>query len=570
MLRRFWDAYAAHKRTALFVAVGSLVGAGLELAFPMAIRYMMNDILPAGFSAELLWLAGGLLLLYTLSYALGCRVEYVGHAMGAEIEHELRQKLFRHMLRLSSSFYDNARSGQLLSRAVSDISEIGRLMFAIPRLLTVCIVTMAGSTALLFWLNPLLASVVALLLSFKLYEAVEVNRRMKAMFMEARVKTGDLSGQLSESLQGIRLIKAFRGEDTELRKMTEAGEALLAVQRDSFRIAGRMHSGLAFFSNLTNLAVTVVGGLLISLGQMTFSDLVAFLLYMMSFMRPIIQIIMFTEDYQRGMAGFLRLEEIMATPESDEVSEGRVAELGRAAGDISFDHVSFGYNESARVFEDFSLRIAPGESVGIVGTSGGGKTTLCELLLGLYEPDGGSISVDGRDIRTLRIDSLRREIGMLQQDVFLFSASVRDNIAYGRPEATGEEIREAARLAEADGFIEALPDGYDTFVGERGVKLSGGEKQRIAIARMFLRDPQILILDEATSALDNETERQVQRAIRRLAENRTTITVAHRLATVRDADRILVLERGRIAEEGTHESLVRRQGLYYELYRQAA
>ena len=563
-LKFFAESYAAHKKAFAFVAIGSLMGAGLGLLSPMLIRHVMDELLPHGLSTEMILTAGALLAIYAANYFLNYKVEVVGRGMGAKIEFAMREKLFRHLLRMGYSFYDNTQSGQLLSRLVNDIAEVGGLMFAIPHLLITCSITMLGSVALLFYLNWKLAIVVTALLIFKTWQTFRLNRDMKKMFMQARENTGDLSGQIAESLQGIRLVKVFSNEDKELDKMLRAGEQLLTVQRNSFKTVGKLHGGIDFFSNVMNLAIIILGGALISLGQMRISDLVAFLLYMMLCMRPVFQLMMLTEVYQRGMAGVERYRELMSLPESSELSAERVAKL-ETASEIEFSHVNFGYEGSAQIFNDFNLSIAAGEHVGIVGMTGGGKTTLCELLLGMYDLDGGTISINGRDIKTVKTDSLRREVGMIQQDTFLFSASVKDNIAYGREDATDDEIIEAAKLAEAHEFISALPNGYDTFIGERGVKLSGGQKQRLAIARMFLRNPKILILDEATSALDNETERQIQRAMQKLSENRTTITVAHRLATVRSSNRILVLEHGNITEEGTHENLMARRGVYYNL-----
>lgn len=563
----FAEIYASHKKSFAFVAIGSLVGAGIALASPMLIRRLTDELLPHGISNEMLLTAGALLTLYAASYRLNVKIETVGRTMGARIEFAMREKLFRHLLRMGYSFYDNAQSGQLLSRLVNDLSEVGNLMFAIPHLLVTCAITLLGSTALLFWLNWQLALVVTTLLIVKTVTTIKLNANMKKLFMRARENTGDLSGQISESLQGIRLVKVFNTEERELAKMLRAGENLLSVQEKSFGTVGKLHGGVDFFSNVMNLAIIVLGGVLITFGLMTVGDLVAFLLYMMLCMRPVFQLMMLTETYQRGMAGVDRYRELMSLPESSELSVERVAQIEGSVNEqsIEFSHVNFGYVPDAPIFSDFNLSIAPGEHVGIVGMTGGGKTTLCELLLGMYDLDGGKISINGRDIKTVKTDSLRREVGMIQQDTFLFSATVRDNIAYGRPDATDAEIVEAAKLAEAHDFIAALPNGYDTFVGERGVKLSGGQKQRLAIARMFLRDPKILILDEATSALDNETERQIQRAMQKLSQNRTTITVAHRLATVRNSNRILVLERGNITEEGTHENLMARRGVYYSL-----
>ena len=568
-LNFFTRCYSSHVKAFAFVAGGSLLCAGLGLLSPMLIRQVMDELLPHGISREMILTAGALLAIYAASYWLNYKIEVVGRGMGAKIEFTMRKKLFRHLLRMGYSFYDNAQSGQLLSRLVNDISEVGQLMFAIPHLFVTCSITLLGSTALLFWLNWQLALIVTTLLLFKVVATIKLNGDMKRTFMRARENTGDLSGQIAESFQGIRLVKIFSCEDRELDKMLRAGENLLSVQENSFRNVGKLHGGVDFFSNVLNLVIIVVGGALITFGLMTISDLVAFLLYMMLCMRPVFQLMMLTEVYQRGMAGVERYRELMDLPESSERSADRVKNLDGAQS-IEFSHVSFGYENNPPLFRDFNLSIAAGEHVGIVGMTGGGKTTLCELLMGMYDLDGGTISIDGRDIKTVRTDSLRREIGMIQQDTFLFSASVRDNIAYGREDATDAEIVEAARLAEAHEFICDLPNGYDTFVGERGVKLSGGQKQRIAIARMFLRNPKILILDEATSALDNETERQIQRAMQKLSENRTTITVAHRLATVRNSNRILVLEHGNITEEGSHENLMARRGVYYNLSTNAA
>lgn len=571
-LKFFAECYSSHKKAFSFVVIGSLIGAGLGLVAPILVRRLMDELLPLGISNEMIFTACVLLTIYATNYFLEYKTEIIGRGMGAKIEFTMREKLFRHLLRMGYSFYDNAQSGQLLSRLVNDVAEVGGLMFAIPRLFIMCSITLIGSIILLFWMNWQLAIVVTVLLFSGTWRTLKLNGNMKHTFMKARENTGDLSGQISESLQGIRLVKNFGTEDRELAKMLRASENLLSVQKKTFGNVGKLHGGVDFFSNVTNLVIIILGGALISLDLMKIGDLVAFLMYMMICMRPVFELMMLTEIYQRGMAGVERYRELMNLPESNELSAERVTELDGAADEqsIEFSHVNFGYENNPPLFRDFNLSIAAGEHIGIVGMTGGGKTTLCELLMGMYDLNGGKISINGRDIKTVRTDSLRREVGMIQQDTFLFSASVRDNIAYGREDATDAEIIQAAKLAEAHEFISELSNGYDTFVGERGVKLSGGQKQRIAIARMFLRNPKILILDEATSALDNETERQIQRAMQKLSENRTTITVAHRLATIRNSNRILVLEHGDITEEGTHEDLMTLRGVYYNLSTNAA
>ena len=445
-LNFFADTYKPHKKIFSFVVIGSLIGAGLGLLSPMLIRHVMDELLPHGISTEMILTAGALLAIYAANYFLNYKVEVVGRGMGAKIEFSMREKLFRHLLRMGYSFYDNAQSGQLLSRLVNDISEVGNLMFAIPHLLVTCLMTMLGSVALLFYLNWQLATIVTALLIFKTLSTVKLNGDMKKMFMRARENTGDLSGQISESLQGIRLVKIFSNEDKELDKMIRAGENLLSVQQNSFQTVGKLHGGVDFFSNVMNLTIIVLGGALISLGHMKISDLVAFLLYMMLCMRPVFQLMMLTEVYQRGMAGVERYRELMDMPESSELSAERVEKIEGTSQEIEFSHVNFGYENNPPIFNDFNLNIAAGEHVGIVGMTGGGKTTLCELLLGMYDLNGGRISINGRDIKTVKTDSLRKEVGMIQQDTFLFSASVKENIAYGREDKKFSMRRGSRRL----------------------------------------------------------------------------------------------------------------------------
>lgn len=563
ILKIFLSCYKNYKGVLLFIILGSLTASLLDLFLPMGIRYILNELLPIGDIKSILYCAAILFLLYVLSFFLSSAVFARGRAMGAGIEYDLRLKLFRHVLNMKFSYFDNVITGRLLSRLVSDIAEIGELMFTIPHLLIVCIITMLGTILMLFYINPWLASVVSLLLIFKAYEAVVINKRMKASFSDTRAKTADITACISESLAAIRLVKAFKGEGEELKKLCSSGAQLLDVQRKAFKIVGRMNASLSFFSNTTNLVIIVLGGVLTAKNAMNLSDLIAFLLYMMLFMKPVFQLTLLTEVYQRGMAGFSRYLELMR----EKVEVDRAAgKKPIPCGKIEFQNVSFAYENGKSVLKNFNLTIKAGEITAIVGPTGSGKSTLCQLLLRFYEPTSGRILIDGIDIHEYSLDQLRGFIGIMQQDVFLFSGSIKENIAYGAPTADLAAIENAAALAKADRFIAALPQKYDTNIGERGVKLSGGQKQRLAIARIFLKNPPILILDEATSALDNETEKQVQLALDTLSNARTTLIIAHRLAAIRQADKIIVLDKGEIVESGTHSELMNNKNLYYQLY----
>lgn len=563
ILSIFLSCYKNYKGVLLFIISGSLTASLLDLFLPMGIRYILNELLPMGDIESILYCAAILFLLYIGSFFLSSTVFARGRSMGAGIEYDLRLKLFSHTLNMNFGYFDNAVSGRLVSRLVSDIAEIGELMFTIPHLLIVCLITMLGTICMLFYINPWLASVVSLLLIFKAYEAVTINKRMKASFSDTRAKTANITATISESLSAIRLVKAFKGEEQELNKLRYSGAKLLNIQRKTFKIVGRMNASLSFFSNTTNLVIIVLGGVLTAKNAMNLSDLIAFLLYMMLFMKPVFQLTLLTEVYQRGMAGFSRYLELMAKPiELDNVTGTKPMPCGK----IEFQNVSFAYENGESVLKNFNLTIEAGEITAIVGPTGSGKSTLCQLLLRFYEPSSGRILIDGIDIREYSLSQLRSFIGIVQQDVFLFSGSVKENIAYGAPTADLAAIENAAALAKADKFIARLPQRYNTNIGERGVKLSGGQRQRLAIARIFLKNPPILILDEATSALDNETEKQVQRALDTLSNARTTLVVAHRLAAVRRADKIIVLDKGKIVESGTHRELMANKNLYYQLY----
>lgn len=565
MLNKYLHYYKPYKCLLIGVMLGSCLAAALDLLFPVLVRRLLDNEIPQRDLEGMLYWAAVLLALYLVNFALLFGINYYGHVMSAGIENDMRRDLFRHIESMSFRFFDNARTGQLLSRLTSDIVEISELTFRGPNDLLVCSISMVGTIAMMLYMNPQLGAVISLLLLLKTVHTVYINRKMKAAFRRSREKSGEVSAQAEEALSGIRLVKAFANEERELARFMEKSDELFAVRRQSFGILSYFSGIVNFFTNFTNLAVLVCGGVLITMERLPFSDFVAFFLYVNLFMKPILRLMVFTEMYQRGMAGFHRFNELMAAPAEIEDSADAVTEA-QIAGHITFENVTFGYLGDKPVLKNFSLDIAPGEKIAFVGATGAGKTTLANLLLRFYEPQQGRILLDGVDINRYSQAFLRNHVGLVQQDVFLFSDAVSFNIAYGREQASAEEIAEAACLAAADSFIAQLPDGYATKVGERGVKLSGGQKQRIAIARAFLKNPPVMVFDEATSALDTKTEKQVQQALDKLAANRTTLIIAHRLSTIINADRIVVLHNGEIAETGTHQQLLQKQGIYKKLY----
>lgn len=564
-MKKFFRFYKPYKTILLLVILGTFITSAMDLVFPMAVRFILGKVLPAGDLPELFKWSGMLLVLYLLHYVLSYYTNYKGHVMSASIENDMRKELYAHLENMSFKFFDNAKTGQLLSRLTSDIAEVGELAFMAPFDLIVCTLTMGGTLILLLYLNLKLGLIISLLLIFKSIHTVWINRKMKVAFRENRVKNGEITAQVEESLGGIRIIKAFAQEDYELGQFQKRNGAYLKAREASYKLLGRFSSSINFFTNATNLLVLCLGGVMIAAKEITGSDFVAYLLYVNLFMRPLFRLTMFVEMYQRGMAGFNRFQELMDA--KAEITDAPTApEHVQLKGKVEFDHVSFSYLSGRPVLKDFSLQIAQGETVAFVGATGTGKTTLANILLRFYDVQEGAVKIDGIDIRNLRQRDLRRQIGLVQQDVFMFSDSVAKNIAYGKIGASAEEIEAAAGNAAASEFIKNLPQGFDTEIGERGVKLSGGQKQRLAIARVFLKNPPIVVLDEATSSLDNKTEGQIQTALDRLAQNRTTIVIAHRLSTVQNADRIVVLEAGHVAEIGTHAELMNKQGLYFDLY----
>lgn len=565
MIYNFLHYYKPYKRILYGVVIGSLVAALLDLIFPMMVRQILNEVLPQKNINRLLQDSGVLFILYLGNYGLLYIVNYYGHLMSAKIENDMRRDLFEHFQKMSFRYFDNAKTGQLLSRLTSDIAEIGELSFRGPNDVIVCCFTMVGTIGILFWMNVYLGILIALLLITKTLHTVYVNKKMKAAFRDNRIKSGEITARAEESLGGIRLVKAFAQEEYELARFMEKSLDFLETRRKSYKILAYFSGSVNFFTNITNLLILACGGLLIAKDKLSLSDFVAFLLYVNLFMKPLLRLTVFTEMYQRGMAGFQRFYEIMEM-QPEIIDNKNAIDCVQIRGEIEFDNLVFGYSEQRKVIKGFNLKITPGQTVAFVGETGAGKTTIASLLLRFYEPLSGKILIDGIDIRQYKQQELRRNIGIVQQDVFLFSDSVTHNIAYAKPEAEQSEVENAARLAAADKFIEELPNKYATEIGERGVKLSGGQKQRLAIARVFLKNPPIVILDEATSSLDNHTEKLIQESLDRLAENRTTLIIAHRMSTIKNADKIIVLNNGEVAEIGTHSTLMSGGGLYYNLY----
>ena len=566
MFKLFLNYYKPYKHILILLILGSLLRAVLELFFPYVVKLMLEEQLPLKDLQLLLLWSAGLLAMYLGNFAMQYGIIYFAQVMSSAMERDMRRDLFTHLQKLSFGFYDKNKSGQLLSRLTSDLGETAGLAGNAPNDIVVCGLTMLGTMAILIYMNPLLGCLIAFLLLFKAGHTIFVNVRMKKAFFANRVAMGELTAKASESISGVRLIKAFSGERNDLAQFMEKADAYLVACRKSFKLKSYFIGSMIFFSNFINVAILVVGGVLINQGLMTFGELVAFFLYVGLFMKPLMQLLGFSEMYQRGMAGFKRFYELLQ--EKPEIVDAPDAvECTGCAGSIDFENVSFGYEDGRPIIKNLTLHIAPGETVAFVGATGAGKTTIASLLLRFYEPQGGRILLDGRDIREFTQESLRRQIGLVQQDVFLFGDSVRYNIAYAKPEADEQAVERAAQSAAADSFIRQLPHGYDTEIGERGVKLSGGQKQRLAIARVFLKNPPVVVLDEATSALDNITEQQIQSELDKLAVGRTTLIIAHRLSTIRHADKIVVLQNGSVVESGTHEELLAKQGEYFKLYK---
>ena len=547
----------------------AILGAGVTLAIPLIVRYITNHVITLEAGAALHKIAMlGLLMLALVAVEWFCNyfISNYGHVMGAKIEYDMRAEIFGHYQKLSFSFFNNQKVGQLMSRITSDLFDISELLHHGPEDLVISIIKIFGSFLILFGIDVKLALVAFAFVPLMLLYALCFNTRMKRAFKRNRVKIAEINSQIEDNLSGIRVVKSFANEAVEQEKFKEGNQGFLAAKKNSYLYMAGYHSGLQALTTLITIAVLVAGAALITDGQVAVADLVTFLLYINTFTEPVKKLINFTEQFQNGYTGYERFMEMMAI-EPDIADCPDAVELKGVKGDISFDNVSFHYEENTEtVLNHINLEVKAGSYMALVGASGAGKSTLCSLIPRFYDVSGGAVKIDGQDIRKVTLKSLRSQIGIVQQDVYLFVGTVMDNIRYGNPEASREEVVEAAKNANAHEFIMNLPNGYDTDIGQRGVKLSGGQKQRLSIARVFLKNPPILIFDEATSALDNESERVVQESLEKLARNRTTFVIAHRLSTVRNADAIMVLEQGEIIERGDHGELLEMKGRYYELY----
>lgn len=568
LLRKFISYYRPYRAIFYFDMFCALVLSAIDVSFPQILRALTNGLFVQGpqvILSHLIIIAIGLLAIYLIRFGCQYYITSWGHIMGARMESNMRQDLFDHYQRLSFSYYDRNNTGEMMSKLVSDLFDISELAHHGPENIFISLLKIIGSFILMMLINVpmtlILAAVTMVMIIFSVYE----NKKMRAIFLDNRKKIAGVNSQVQDSLAGIRVVKSFGNEDLEREKFEQSNLRFLDSKVSSYRIMGSFRAGNAFFEGLLYLTVLVSGGLFIAFGKLSVIDLSIYALYINIFINPIDVLVEFTELFQKGYSGFRRFVEVIETDPEIKDKPG-AKKLDSVQGNIEYRDVSFSYDESEKVLEHISLKIDAGKTVALVGPSGGGKTTLCSLLPRFYDVSGGSVLIDGSDVRNVSLRSLRNAIGIVQQDVYMFSGSIRDNISYGKPDATDEEILQAAKSAGIHEFISSLPDGYDTYVGERGTRLSGGQKQRIAIARVFLKNPAVLILDEATSALDNESERHIQESLDRLSKNRTTIVIAHRLSTIRNADEIIVIADDGISERGTHQELLEKNGIYAKYY----
>ncbi|WP_077366959.1 ABC transporter ATP-binding protein [Anaerosalibacter sp. Marseille-P3206] len=566
MIKKFVSYYKPHKKLFILDMVCAFFIAILDLVFPVVTKNFINDYIPNGNVSLMIRWTIYLALLFILRYIAQYIVNYWGHVVGVRIEHDMRRDIFEHLQTLSFTYFDKNKTGHIMSRIVNDLREITELAHHGPEDLFISLVMLIGTFIILVRIEWRLTLIIFAFVPIMIWFAISKRNKMSESFRQVRKKIANVNSQLENSISGIRVAKSFTNEDYEIDKFAEGNEAFMEAREASYKVMAEFMSGINFMSNILNLIVLSVGGLFVYKGIIKYGDLAAYILFVNHFLQPIRRLTEFAQQYQDGMTGFERFMEIMNI-EPDIVDSKNSVALEDVKGEIDFENVSFSYNNGKEtVLSGVNLNIDAGKTVAIVGPSGAGKTTLCHLIPRFYEIDEGKISIDGIDIKDIKLKSLRKNIGLVQQDVFLFTGTIKDNILYGNPNATDEDIIDAAKRASIHDFIETLPNGYDTYIGEKGVMLSGGQKQRISIARVFLKNPPILVLDEATSALDNQTEIAIQKSLEELSHGRTTLVIAHRLSTIKNADEIVVLSSEGIEERGRHEELLELNGIYAELY----
>ena len=565
MIKDFIKYYAPYKKLFFLDLLAAFLFSVCNLVYPMITRDIMNDVVPNKDLRMLIVFGIILLVIFIFKAVLNHFMQYWGHVVGVRMQGDMRSYVFTHLQKLPNSYFDNNKTGVTMSRIINDLMEVSELAHHGPEDLFISAVMLVGSFFILLNINISLTLIIFAILPLLIWFAINQRKRMNKAFMETRVKTGDVNATLENSIAGMKVTKSFCNESEELKKFNKSNNIFKFARESAYKVMADYFSGMNLFMDILELIVLIAGGYFTYLGKINLGDFTAYLLYVKMFIEPIKKLINFTEQYQSGMTGFERFMEIIHEDTEKEIEDP--IELKDVKGNINIENISFTYEDKKEVLKGLNLSIEAGKTVALVGPSGGGKTTLCSLIPRFYDFDQGDIKIDGISVKDVSLKSLRKNIGVVQQDVFLFTGTIRDNIICAKPDATNEEIVEAAKKARIHDFIESLPEGYDTYIGERGVKLSGGQKQRISISRIFLKNPPIIILDEATSALDNVTEREIQASLEELSKDRTNLVVAHRLSTIKNADQIVVLTKEGIAESGTHDELINKGGVYSKLHK---
>ena len=564
MIKRFISYYKPHKKIFILDMLASLLVSLVGIIYPMVTRTMLNDLIPNQKYRLIILFGASLFLLYAVRMGLNYFIQYQGHIMGVKMQAQMRSELFAHLQKLPFSYYDNNETGKIMTRMTSDLNDVSELAHHGPENVIISSVSVIISFAYLISINFWLSLIIFLCVPLLVFVSIKTRKKMRKAFMDSRKAVGVINASVESSISGIRVTKAFTNAEKEKEKFEEGNTEFQEARREAYKAMGEFHSMTTFVTDIFNVAILIAGGLFLYNGTINFADYSAFVVSINLFLGPINTLIRFMEQFQNGVTGFERFVEILDTDPEEQSADA--VDVERLEGHIEFKNVSYGYDTEKEVLKNVSLKIEKGKTFALVGPSGGGKTTICHLIPNFYKIEEGEILVDGKNIKNITFESLRKNIGIVQQDIYLFNASMRDNILYGRLDATEEEVIEAAKRANIHDYIMSLEDGYDTVIGERGVRLSGGQKQRLCIARVFLKNPPILILDEATSALDNTTEILIQQALDELCYGRTTIVVAHRLSTIKNADEIAVISGGEIVEQGDHNTLINQKGIYSDLY----